>query len=304
VLFPSIWDATLRFPRKPNLFIIGAPKCGTTSLAAAIGKSEDVFLPQVKEPHFLTQADIEPKFKRFLPTISTESDYLSLYKGWNKQRYALDASTSYYYSAHARKSLSERAGEIKVIMILREPTARAISHYWNNVREGYEERSIREAFDDELRARPAPWGEKMNYLAMSKYSESVEFFRERFSPTRFLLLFFEDLVRQPMEVSSKVCSFLDIDSAGIEISNANSGGLPRNSAIKLAMGASKSRQWYRAIVPYRFRQFVRNRLLFADGKKEEMGQDLRGAITKYFSGDVSAMSTMRLGKLPREWLRE
>ena len=38
--------------RKPNLFLIGAPKCGTTSLASYLSDHPQIFVSDPKEPHF------------------------------------------------------------------------------------------------------------------------------------------------------------------------------------------------------------------------------------------------------------
>jgi hypothetical protein len=43
---------------KPNFFIIGAPKCGTTSLSVYLSEHQEIVMSNPKEPHYFS-TDIE-----------------------------------------------------------------------------------------------------------------------------------------------------------------------------------------------------------------------------------------------------
>ncbi len=70
----------------PNLYIVGAPKCGTTSVAEYLRKHPQVFIPEMKEPHFFMTVRRPPK----LPGDHCLGDldaYQSLYRKANGTRW-------------------------------------------------------------------------------------------------------------------------------------------------------------------------------------------------------------------------
>jgi hypothetical protein len=58
---------------KPNFFIVGAPKCGTTALYEYLRPHPNIFMPKVKEPHFFA------KDLGTYPFIKTLEDYTRLF---------------------------------------------------------------------------------------------------------------------------------------------------------------------------------------------------------------------------------
>lgn len=100
---------------KPNLFIIGAPKCGTTSISQYLKTHPDIFVPKVKEPHYFAN-----DFNEFR-TYRNLSHYLSLYKNVVDEKYLCDASVWYMYSEIAIKNISQFNPDARLIIILRNP---------------------------------------------------------------------------------------------------------------------------------------------------------------------------------------
>ena len=64
---------------KPNFFIIGAPKAGTTSLYKYLGDHPNVFMSEIKGPHYFA-SDL-PKKRRI---IKSKKEYLELFKNVEK----------------------------------------------------------------------------------------------------------------------------------------------------------------------------------------------------------------------------
>ena len=86
--------------KKPNFFILGAPKCGTTSLASWLSEHSDVFMSPIKEPHHFC-SDFGYKEYR------SHQRYLSLFRKANEQHRAIgEASATYLYSKVAVKNIS------------------------------------------------------------------------------------------------------------------------------------------------------------------------------------------------------
>lgn len=109
-----------------NVFIVGSPKAGTTSLVEVLSGIEDIFIPKIKEPAFfcfekrVENWAVRPGSRDF--PISTLSSYLKLFESASdKDRYSyfVDASVDYFDSAAACKWIKFLCPEDTKIIILR-----------------------------------------------------------------------------------------------------------------------------------------------------------------------------------------
>jgi hypothetical protein len=106
--------------RKPNFFILGAPKCGTTSLATWLGEHPDIFMSSYKEPHFFNTDDNR--------VVDTVEHYQSFFRGANPQHSAVgEASVWYLSSSQAVQGILTYAPEARFIVMLRNPIEMAVS---------------------------------------------------------------------------------------------------------------------------------------------------------------------------------
>ena len=67
--------------KRVNFFVIGAAKCGTTTLHARLNRHPQVFLSPLKEPNYHSRADLDPsRFSKAFKanTKLDHADYLSL----------------------------------------------------------------------------------------------------------------------------------------------------------------------------------------------------------------------------------
>ena len=63
--------------KKPNLFLIGAAKCGTTSLYHYLKQHPDLFFPEHKEPHYFSK-DLEWRYRGTVYAASCQKTIRSL----------------------------------------------------------------------------------------------------------------------------------------------------------------------------------------------------------------------------------
>ena len=103
---------------KPDFFIIGAPKCGTTALVSYLSEHPDVFMSEPKEPHFF--ADDFPHYKKYIPTIDA---YERLFEdaALKPATRVGEASVWYLYSEYAIKNIHKYRPDAKLIVMLRDP---------------------------------------------------------------------------------------------------------------------------------------------------------------------------------------
>jgi hypothetical protein len=118
--------------KKPNFFIIGAPKCGTTSLATWLSEHPQVFFSKYKEPHHF---NIDENY-----VITPDcDDYERLFDGANEQHLAIgEGSVWYLYSKQAINNIKKYAPKAKFIVCLRNPVEMAYSLHDQQVFSGNE----------------------------------------------------------------------------------------------------------------------------------------------------------------------
>lgn len=191
---------------KNFLLIIGAMKCGTTSLFYYLSEHPSICPCRQKEPNFFASDQNWSKgFKWYQSLWDFEP---------NKHLIAMESST-HYTKIPNFPNASERilkVGEdvkFKFIYIMRNPIERIESHYTHGLQENW------------------PWARKSieqgieGYtLELSKYAKQIDEYHKRFPQKDILLLNFEDLKLNPLRVLRKICSFLNIDDS-FEFSRTN-----------------------------------------------------------------------------------
>ena len=101
---------------KPNFFIIGAPKCGTTALSEYLKDHPQIYFSDPKEPHYFTF-----DFEQYRLTKTLE-EYLELFAAATPQHQAVgEGSVFYLYSSVALEKIREFDPQAKIIVMLRNP---------------------------------------------------------------------------------------------------------------------------------------------------------------------------------------
>lgn len=128
---------------KPNLFIVGAPKAGTTFLFHKLQNSKLFFFSRVKELNYFTHEDLAEKgsyYKDF--RTATLKEYMRFYKNSNEEKYIVDSSVSNFAYPKAAQRIKEFNPNAKILIIIRNPILRAFSHYNMDKRMGYANQEI------------------------------------------------------------------------------------------------------------------------------------------------------------------
>jgi hypothetical protein len=179
----------------PNFLIIGAMKCGTTSLYHYLKQHPDVYMSRVKEARYaryLTPG--EPGIFR------SRREYEALFAGVRGERAIGEASPTYLNCADAPARMAADLPGVKLIVSLRNPADRAYSSYLQWQRLGLERGDANSAL------RPGNQA-----FESGRYYARLAGFFSHFDRTRIKVLLFEDLSARPGEVMSDLFAFLQID---------------------------------------------------------------------------------------------
>lgn len=191
---------------KPNLFLIGAMKSGTTTLHELLARHPQISMCEPKEPcHFVDPDQLQTLWPEMWRKAywKSEAAYLALFADKAGARHVGESSTD--YSKRPRiDGVAERIAaynpEARFIYIMRDPVERTISHYWHMVELRGELREPLEAIVDDP-----------HYTDVSHYADQLAPYIERFGRDRIIALTFEDLKRDPQAVMHTVFGWLGVD---------------------------------------------------------------------------------------------
>lgn len=213
----------------PNFLIIGAPKCGTTSLHDYLKQHPDIYMPELKEPRFFSFNEDNPehweKAGRTFP-ITRWEQYVSLFSGVKDEAAIGEASPGYLNSGFAPDKIKCYLGNVKLIAVLRNPVDRTYSEYLMRVRSGVDRRSLLEAFRAQER-----------WVLSSRYAEDIARYLDRFGPDALKVLLFEEWTADPLAGVQALYAFLGVDSTfKPDLSTQhNVGGMPKSGWLHHAL---------------------------------------------------------------------
>jgi hypothetical protein len=191
----------------PNFFIVGAPKCGTTSLADYLNQHPDVYFPKRKEIHFF---DVNTKRdKRSDKWIRDEQDYLDLYQDVDNEKIMGDPTSSYLSDPKTAKLLHERVPSAQILITLRNPVKQIFSFYAHRFGVGFENRSFKDViFQDSEKIKQNIITD--NIFDYSLYSDDVKNYLDEFGKTNVKIIIFEEWIKDLKNTLFEIESFLQI----------------------------------------------------------------------------------------------
>ena len=211
---------TSRWRALPDFLVIGAQRSGTSSLYKYLGQHPSVVPSIRKETEFFTSRHDEGEdwYRAHFPLK------LGAPAGADAgRRLTFEADPSYLLDPRAPVRASRMVPDAKIVVLLRDPVARAISHYNHNVRIGQEDASLSEALDlEESRLRgevermfhdpeyPAKPYLRYSYATRGLYAEQLERWLEFYPAERVRVVHSADLFENTPDVYQWILDFLEI----------------------------------------------------------------------------------------------
>ena len=197
---------------KPNFFIVGAPKCGTTSLAKYLQTHPQVHFSTRKEPYYFGQ-DLD-----FQGRIKDLSDYMSLFKNAGSATAIGEGSTWYLYSRTAASEIRKFNKSAKIVIMLRNPLEMLPSLHAQFLRTSNE--TITD-FESALRAQesrahgkavpPAShFTQGLQYFSVARYSGQVKRYFREFGRDNVLVIVFDDFTQDVEKEYQRTLEFLNV----------------------------------------------------------------------------------------------
>jgi len=179
----------------PNVLIIGAAKCGTTSLHHYLDQHPDISMSRVKEPGVFSQSDRLPRYDSYEGLF----DCAAPYRGESSTSYS-----RYPVEGDAAPRIAAAVPDAKLIYLVRDPVERIVSDYVHQVAIGREDRTMEEALKD--------FEDPGNfYAAGSRYALQAGRYLAHFPPSSLLVLDQSDLRDRRADTIRETLAFIGVD---------------------------------------------------------------------------------------------
>ncbi len=206
----------------PDFFIIGAAKCGTSSLYGHLTKHPSIASALRKELYFFDH-NHQRGLCYYRSHFPTKSERRRIEREQPTGFRTGEATPCYLFHPHVPRRIASAVPDARLIVILRNPVSRAYSDYCMKLRRGFEELTFEEAIDREPERIESEL-EKMlkdetyfsynrwhfSYLARGHYAEQLERWYEHFSTEQILVLASEDFFQTPTLAYAQVMNHLGL----------------------------------------------------------------------------------------------
>ena len=266
----------------PDYMIIGAMKCGTTTLAVQLGMQAGLFMTSPKEPNFFSDDSVFAKGFDWYCGLFTPAGDMDL-KG--------EASTHYTKLPDLPQTLPrlQKACEIppKIIYLIRDPIARALSHYIHEWTMG----TITSDLDTALREHPA-------LVDYGRYAMQIAPWVETFGAQAIHVDTLEAMQADPQSLMARLGAFLGRPDLqwrdDIAPQNVSSERLQRRPLDRLLITNPVATSLRRTLVP----RTLRNRIKAGRRlqTRPEISKDDRARLVAIFAKDRSDLHTLFPGR--------
>jgi len=196
---------------KPNLFIVGAPKCGTTAWTQYLSSHPDIFFSTPKElEYFCTD------FPRW-GVIENESEYLRHFDAAEARKIIAEASVRYLYSAEAADNIKRFNPDARILIFVRDQVDYLPSLHNQMLYNGDETiEDFGEVWHSLKREIPPSCREPafLDYRAQGRFHEQARRYLTAFGADRVRIFHFDDWTRDPQATYSEILDFLELKTDG------------------------------------------------------------------------------------------
>lgn len=291
--------------KMPNLFIVGAMKCGTTAWYEYLRSHPDIFMPDLKEPGYFA-FDL-PNWR----AIRSEEEYSTLFSESGFAKVAGEASSIYLLSGAAAQAIRDYNPTAKILIFLRDQEECLPSvHNLNRLDFAEDISDFETAWRLSGRRPPGtiplPDMEPvLDYAVIGRFSDQVARYLDAFGPEQVRVFWFRDWIADPRSAYLDILSFLGLEDDG------------RSSFPRINQGVTFRPRWLVRLLKYPppamrklaglfkratglqphvqetlLEQTVH--LLSAPGYRKEISPELRAEIRRYYAEDNRRLNE-RLG---------
>ena len=204
--------------KKPNFFLVGAPKSGTTSMCSYLQQHPDIFISDLKEPFFFGR-DLKHRIPYWF--VRDEKRYLELFEKADGAQRVGEGTVWYLRSVQAAREIKAFVPDAQIIIMLRNPIDMMYSWHsqmlWSDFEDIKDFEKALEAEEERKRGLEIPEracvAEGLFYRDMARYSEQVERYFHVFGREKVQVIIFDDFKKDTSAVFRSTLRFLEVDDS-------------------------------------------------------------------------------------------
>ena len=207
----------------PNCIVIGAARCGTTSLHRYLGEHPEIYMCPLKETNYFAYEQETSTADSHAFTITSLDQYKTLFKPGIDYKVRGEASPRYLGCPQSAERIHQLIPDVKLVVSLRNPADRAFSGYQMAVRMSKKDLSVHDSLLDET-----SW-----WVNASFYYNNLRRYFDRFPQEHIHVIVFDDFARNAIGTMQELYRFLDVDYAfKPNVSRKyNTASVPKSAAI-------------------------------------------------------------------------
>ncbi len=279
----------------PNFLIVGAAKSGTTALYRYLEEHPGIYMSPVKEPRFITSNFLNFPFqgvgdeKVEAKIIKDWDSYYRLFSNAKEENCIGEASTdTLYYYKNSIPFIKKYFGDVKIIIVLRNPVERAFSAFTHMLRDGREHLSFEQALQQEEIRKRENWEFIWYYKDAGFYYNQVKAFLDNFSNVKVCL--FDDLKKNPVKFVQDIYRFLKVDHSFVPTTigmRFNMSGIPKSIILqRFFTHPNFFKDTVRVLIPKKLRLKIRTTLLKKNLKKPEIKPETKEYLKRLYKDDI------------------
>jgi hypothetical protein len=288
---------------RPNVFLVGDAKCGTTSLYDLFALAPGVGTSRRSELHYFSAPELvrrvagpgDGRIPRDI--VQDEATYLREFAGV-AAAVVVDVSPSYLQNPPAAARIKAFAPDARIIVTLREPAAKVFSQYVHLWSEGRETLPFEDAFAASEARRAAGFSAMFDYEAGGRYADAVGRYLATFGRERVHVLLFEELTGAAAAEIARLEAFIGVPLPR-SLPHSNVGGRlqsPLVAALLENRGLRAARRAVPAALRVRLGQALRRRI---GVEKPRLDPATAAELRRRYAPDVVALERL-LGR-PTGW---
>lgn len=303
---------------KPNLFIVGQPKSGTTALHQFLGQHPEIFMSSIKEPHFFCadfhlESDRAYGKQRFFD-FRSESAYMQLFARAKNVKIAGESSTNYLYSQVAAQKIHNFNPDAKIIIVLREPAKFLYSlhsHYVKFTEENEPDFLTALALESERKQEKAasPRVTSPSYLYYSQrvnYYQQIKRYCDRFDRDRVKVIIFEEFKSDNERIFREILEFLAVDSSFTpEYAAVNVNKEVKFKAVNNFVNSPLVKSISKNLLSQEFNEFVRDNIVekffWHQAPKTQIPEEIELKLMQQYQPEVIKISELLNLDLVTKW---
>ena len=262
----------------PNLFIVGAAKCGTTSLHYYLDQHPAISMSSVKEPALFCHADWRQRIDRYAGMLDAKAP--------------VRGESSTHYTKHPAfpgvpARIAEVAPDAKLIYVVRDPLRRCVAQWVHNVAAGRESRSLNDALRD--------FEDPENlYVWCGRYATQIERYLEHFPLRALLVLDQTDLLNDRSATLRRAFDFLAVDagfhSPRFDAQLNQTDTRRRLGPLATRLRRSSAMSLYRRL-PLSWRPAIERvrRAILPPVEKPDLDSELRAQLTALYDAELERL---------------